>query len=426
MTNKRKKSFFNLPVCHSRRSRLLRDGKRRANQGGNPGGNLGSPLKDCGDDIAFSCKTDFKSRGSESQCHLSQFQLAMKEFKKSPKALICLYILVVLYAAAIFADVLAPYHYNNEDRQHSYAPPTKIHCIDKGQLHFPFVYAQTFSFDEFHKRVYQEDTTQKYSLRIFFKGDRYKFLGLISTDIHLFGVEAPGKLYLFGADSRGRDVFSRLLYGARISLSIGIIGVLISFILGLLVGGIAGYYGGVVDNILMRGCEMFMMVPGFYLMLALRSAVPENFSSLQVYFAVVVILSFIGWAGLARIIRGMSISLREREYVLAAKAMGLSDFAIITRHILPHTLSYSIVAIMLSIPGYILGEAALSLIGLGIQDPLASWGNMLTDAMNIAHIQFHPWILLPGLFIFITVISFNIVGDVLRDCFDPLMKGVEE
>ncbi|HQP10648.1 MAG TPA: ABC transporter permease, partial [Candidatus Omnitrophota bacterium] len=176
-------------------------------------------------------------------------------------------------------------------------------------------------------------------------------------------------------------------------------------------------------NILMRVCEMFMMVPGFYLLLALRAAVPDDFSSVQVYFSIIFILSFIGWAGLARIIRGMCLSLRERDYVLAAKSLGLSDAQIIVRHILPHTVSYSIFAVMLSIPGYILGESALSLIGLGIQDPFASWGNMLSDAMSIIRIQFAPWILFPAFFIFLTVMCFNVIGNALRDCLDPMLKG---
>src|SRR3989338_6798407 len=199
------------------------------------------------------------------------------------------------------------------------------------------------------------------------------------------------------------------------SLLSGLIGVFISFIIGLFIGGISGYYGGKIDNFLMRICEMFMMVPGFYLMLALRAAFPPNLSSMQIYLLIIIIFSFIGWASLARVVRGMSISLREREYVLAAKAIGLSDFAIIVKHILPHTLSYSIIAIMLSIPGYILGESALSLIGLGIQDPYASWGNLLSDSMSISQIRFHPWILIPGAFIFITVMAFNLLGDGLRD-----------
>ena len=358
--------------------------------------------------------------------HYSPFQLALDSFKKSKRGGFFLRLLIFLYGAAFFADFIAPYSYQEEARQHSYAPPTKIHMIDQGRFTRPFVYAQSLSFNENHERVYREDKSQRYSLRLFVPTQKYFILGIIPSMTRLWGVDVPGKIYLFGTDSRGRDIFSRLLYGARISLSIGLIGVLISFGLGLLVGGIAGYYGGIVDNILMRLCEMFMMVPGFYLMLALRSVVPDNFNSYQVYLSIVVILSFIGWAGLARIIRGMSLTLKEREYVLAAKMLGLSDFKIIIRHILPHTLSYSIVAIMLSIPGYILGEAALSLIGLGIQDPLASWGNMLSEAMSIAHIQLHPWVLMPGFFIFMTVMSFNIVGDVLRDCFDPLLKGIKE
>jgi len=217
-------------------------------------------------------------------------------------------------------------------------------------------------------------------------------------------------------------LYSRLLHGARISLSIGLIGVSISFSIGLILGGIAGYYGGKVDEIIMRMCEMIMMIPGFYLLLALRAAVPDDFDSVQVYFAIIVILSFIGWAGLARIIRGMCLSLKTNEYVLAAKAMGVSDIKIIIRHILPHTMSYSIIVIMLAIPGYIIGESGLSLLGLGIVDPYASWGNMLADAMSIVHVEFAPWILLPGLFIFITIVCFNVIGDALRDCLDPKFK----
>ena len=354
----------------------------------------------------------------------SQFQLALSNFNKNKAGVVCLMLIMLLYGGAIFADFLSPYSYKDEDRNYSYAPPTEIHFLDEGNFQ-PYVYGLTFSFDEFHKRVYTEDKTRKYRVKMFVQGESYKMLGITPFNIRLFGTEDGGRIHLFGADSRGRDIFSRLFYGGRVSLSIGLIGVSISFTIGLLVGGIAGYYGGKIDNIVMRICEMFMMVPGFYLMLALRSAVPDDFNSFQVYLSIVVILSFIGWAGLARIIRGMAISLRERDYILAAKACGLSDIRIIIKHILPHTLSYSIVAIMLSIPGYILGEAALSLIGLGIQDPIASWGNMLSDAMKIAHLKLHPWVLVPGLFIFITVMSFNVVGDTLRDCFDPLLKGEE-
>ncbi|MBF0478501.1 MAG: ABC transporter permease [Candidatus Omnitrophica bacterium] len=354
---------------------------------------------------------------------VSRWGLVWRNFSRKRWVLVCFIILVGLYAGALFADFLSPYAFDNENRNMSYAPPTKIRFMaDKGYITWPYVCPVSFTFDELHKRIYVEDRAHPAPLQIFFSGEEYNFLGVFKSKTHLFGVKEPARIYLFGADSRGRDLFSRLFYGGRISLTIGLIGVAISFALGLLVGGTAGYYGGKIDSVLMRICEMFMLVPGFYLMLALRSAVPDNFNSYQIYFSIVIILSLIGWAGLARIIRGMSISLRERDYVLAAKTMGLTDWQIITRHILPHTVSYSIVAVTLSIPGYILGEAALSLIGLGIQDPLPSWGNMLSDAMAIAHVQLHPWILIPGVYIFVTVMCFNVVGNRLRDCFDPLNK----
>lgn len=353
----------------------------------------------------------------------SQFDIAWQQFCRNRLAVLCGIVLISLYLAAAFADFLSPYSFKSEDRSLSYAPPSQIHLMHEGQFIGPFIYPVVLSFNEYRARIYSEDVSTPYPLQWFVRGDEYTFLGLFKTDLHLFGVDSPARLFLMGADSRGRDLFSRILYGARVSLSIGLIGVAISFTFGLLIGGIAGYFGGKVDSVLMRVCEMFMMVPGFYLLLALRAAVPDDFNSVQVYFAIVIILSFIGWASLARIIRGMCLSLRERDYVLAAKTMGMSDLRIIITHILPHTLSYSIFAIMLSIPGYILGESALSLIGLGIQDPYASWGNLLSDAMSIVRIQFAPWILWPAFYIFITVICFNIIGDALRDALDPLLKN---
>lgn len=354
------------------------------------------------------------------QKHRSELQIAMQGFWKNRIAVACLFLLALLYATALFAGFLSPYRYDNEQREFSYCPPMKVHIFtpDK-KLTRPFVYGVTLDFTEDHRRVYHEDLQAQYPIRLWVKGDPYRIMGIFPSDRHLFGVEAPGRLHLWGADSRGRDLLSRIFYGARISLSIGLIGVAISFMIGLLVGGAAGYYGGWVDQLLMRLCEMIMMVPGFYLLLALRAVVPADFNSVQVYFSIVVILSFIGWAGLARIIRGMCLSLRERDFVLAARTMGLSDFQIIRRHILPHTVSYSMIAVMLSIPGYILAESGLSLIGLGIQDPYASWGNLLSEAMSILRIQFAPWILIPGVFIFVTVMCFNVIGDALRDALDP-------
>lgn len=353
---------------------------------------------------------------------VSELGLHLRNFSKNRVAVLCVWMLFGLYAAALFADFLAPYTFKNEDRMYSYCPPSQIQWTRDGKVVRPFIGKVVLSYNELHARVYTADGQQIYPVRLFAKGEPYRLLGLIPTTRHLFGVEEPGRIYLLGADSRGRDIFSRILYGSRVSLSIGLLGVAISFTLGLLIGGIAGYYGGWVDGILMRVCEMLMMVPGFYLLLAFRSAVPENFTSLQVYCAIVVIFAFIGWPSLARIIRGMCLSLREREYVLAARTMGVSDLKIIISHLLPHTASYTIFAVMLSIPGYILGESALSLIGLGIQDPYASWGNMLSEAMSIVRIQIAPWILLPAAFIFVTVFCFNIIGDTLRDCLDPMLK----
>ncbi len=358
--------------------------------------------------------------------HLSEFQIALRGFTRNRLAVGCAWVLGALYAGALFAGFFAPYSFQNEDRNYSYAPPTQVKIFDNGRFVAPYVPDMNLTFNEYNARIYVIDSAQKYSIRFFVHGDTYRLFGIFPCRHHLFSVDSPGRIYLLGADARGRDVFSRLLYGAQISLSIGLIGVLISFAIGLIVGGISGYYGGRLDNFLMRLCEMVMMVPGFYLLLALRAAVPDNFNTVQVYFAIIIILSFIGWAGLARIIRGMCLSLREREYVLAAKGLGLSDIQIIVRHILPHTLSYSIFAVMLSIPGYILGESGLSLIGLGIQDPYASWGNMLSDAMSIVRIKFAPWILWPAFFIFLTVVCFNVIGDALRDCLDPMLKGEGE
>ncbi len=343
----------------------------------------------------------------------SLIQSAFASFRQNRVGMLCLWGLVILYGLAIFADFICPYAYQDEDRNFSYCPPTVVEFLDHGRLVVPFVYKRDLTFNAIHRRIYVIDYTQRYPLH-FFKSGR------------LFTVDAPGRLYLWGADARGRDLFSRIWYGARISLSIGLLGVFISFILGLLIGGIAGYYGGWVDSILMRLCEMFMMIPGFYLMLALRAAVPENFNSVQVYLSVVVILALIGWASLARIIRGMALSLRERDFVLAAKTLGVSDIGIIFKHILPQTISFSMATLMLTISSYILAEAGLSVVGLGIQDPIPSWGNLLSDAMEIVPVIFAPWILLPGLFIFIAVICFNVIGDSLRDAFDPMFREVKE
>ncbi|ACO02991.1 MAG TPA: ABC transporter permease [Persephonella sp.] len=342
--------------------------------------------------------------------------------KKNRLAYLSLYILGILYFLAIFADFIAPYPYDIQHRDTPYHPPTQIHFFDKeGNFHLrPFVYGYDLVDPVFKK--YRINYEKKYHIRFFVDGEKHYLLGFIPTKKHLFGVEEGGKIFLLGADHLGRDIFSRLLYGGRVSLSIGLVGVLLSFTIGAVVGGISGYFGGRIDNILMRISEIVMSFPGFYLMLALRAVFPITLSSVQVYFLIVVILSFIGWAGLARVIRGMVLSIREQEFVLAAKSYGASSLRIILRHIIPNTFSYLLIAATLSIPGYILGESALSLLGLGIQEPYASWGNMLSSARSISAISSYPWILAPGIAIFITILAFNLLGDALRDALDPKLR----
>ena len=341
--------------------------------------------------------------------------------KKNKIAYISLYVLLTLYFLAIFADFIAPYPFDKQHRDTPYHPPTQIHFFDeKGNFSLrPFVYEYKLVDPVF--KTYQIDYSKKHYIYFFVEGDKHYLLGFIPTNIHLFGVK-DGRIFLLGADKLGRDIFSRLLYGGRISLSIGVIGVLLSFSIGALVGGISGYFGGWIDNILMRISEVVMSFPGFYLMLALRAIFPITLSSVQVYFLIVIILSFIGWAGLARVIRGMVLSIREQEYVLAAKSYGASSLRIIVRHILPNTYSYLLISATLAIPSYILGESALSLLGLGIQEPYASWGNMLAAARNISAISSYPWILAPGVAIFITILAFNLLGDALRDALDPKLR----
>ncbi len=344
-----------------------------------------------------------------------------KYIKKNKLAHLSFYILIVLYFLAIFADFISPYPYDKQHRDTPYHPPTQIHFFDeKGNFHLrPFIYKYELVDPVF--KVYKINKKEKYPIYFFIEGDKHYLFGIIPTNIHLFGVK-KGKIFLLGADHLGRDIFSRLLYGGRISLSIGIVGVLVSFTIGAIIGGISGYFGGVVDNILMRLSEIIMSFPGFYLMLALRAVFPITLSSVQVYFLIVIILSFIGWAGLARVIRGMVLSIREQDFVTAAKSYGASPLRIIVKHILPNTYSYLLISATLAIPGYILGESALSLLGLGIQEPYASWGNMLSSARNVSAIASYPWILAPGVAIFIAILAFNLLGDALRDALDPKLR----
>ena len=352
----------------------------------------------------------------------SQLAISMRRLKRHTLARISAAILGIMYFSAIFADFIAPYPYDLQNKKKSYHQPTPIHFFSKEGFSLrPFVYDYKMEIDpDTFARRFVPNKEKKLHIHFFVKGKNHKLLGFIPTNKHLFGVKSTrGRIYLLGSDLYGRDIFSRILYGSRISLSIGLVGVAITFTIGLIMGGISGYFGGVVDNIMMRFSEMMMMMPGFYLLLALRAAFPLSMSSIQIYLMIIVILSFIGWAGLARVIRGLVLSIRQREYVQSALALGAGNLRIIVRHVLPNTFSYAIVSASLSIPGYILGESGLSLLGLGIREPQASWGNMLNVAINASAVKQYPWILIPGFVIFIAIMAFNFLGDGLRDAFDP-------
>jgi peptide/nickel transport system permease protein len=347
----------------------------------------------------------------------------VRSFLRHPLAVPGLVILGLLYVMTVFAEFIAPYHFDNGNRDISYVPPSRIHFVHQGRFSLrPFVYPYAYTFNSIFERVFVEYTARPYYVKIFARGDAVRLWGFLPIRRHLFGLGDDARncrIYLLGGDHVGRDLFSRIVYGSRVSMTIGLFGVMITSVLGFLVGGLSGYYGGRLDWTLMRLAECFMLIPGFFLMLALRSAFPMDLSSTEVYLLIVVIMSFIGWAELARVIRGMALSISNRDFVKSARAIGARDLRIIAVHVLPQTLSFAIVSMTLSIPGYILGESALSLIGLGIQDPQASWGNLLSAAMNVANIQYHPWILVPGVFIFLSVMAFNFVGDGLRDALDP-------
>jgi peptide/nickel transport system permease protein len=342
------------------------------------------------------------------------------QLKKSPLAIAGGTVLAIFYVLAAFAPFAAPYPQEEMDRTKYFHPPQTLHWVraDGSFSIRPFV--REMRLVDVGSFRYEEDSGRELPLRFFVRGYSYVLFGLIPSNLHLYGVDPPGRVQLLGTDSAGRDLVSRLLYGARISLTVGLVGIAISFTLGLLLGGIAGYFGGPVDTIIMRFTELLLSIPSLYLIIALRAVFPIDLPSHQVYLGIVAILAFIGWAGLARVIRGLVLSMRKNDYVTAAEALGFGRLRVIARHVLPNTMSYVIVAATLSIPGYILGEVVLSFLGVGVQEPSASWGNMLNQARSIRALTSFPWLLLvPGAAIFTTVMAFNFLGDGLRDALDP-------
>ncbi len=351
---------------------------------------------------------------------LSVRELMWRKFLHNRVAVVSGIVLIVIYVVMIFADFFSPYDWNRANEDHLYCPPQTLRFVDdEGRLSLrPFVYPvkgardlRTFRF------VYTEDRTRKAYVHFFVPGDPYTWFGK-EFRLHLFGVK-EGTLFLFGTDVRGRDMLSRILMGSRISLTIGLLGVTITVFLGSVIGTLSGYFGGRIDNAIQRVVEFIRSFPTLPLWMALSAALPPDWPSHMVYLGIVVVLSFIGWTGLAREVRGKILSLKTTDYVLAAEATGASTGRLDFVHMIPGVASHIMVIATLSIPIMILGESALSFLGLGIKPPLTSWGLLLAQAQRVEVMRLYPWMLAPGVFIFIVVLAFNFLGDGLRDAIDP-------
>ena len=356
----------------------------------------------------------------------SQWQLMWRKLRRHRLALVGATVLALLYLVAIFAEFFAPHDLFQRHNDFINAPPQRVRVLDEGRVRLPFVYPLVQTRNEVTlRREYTADTTRRLTLALFVRGDPYKLWGIFRTDVHFFGTRG-GEAFLLGTDRLGRGMLSRVIHGARISLSIGLLGVFISFVLGCILGGISGYYGGTPDLIVQRAIEFILSIPTIPLWMALSAALPANWPALRVYFAITVILALQGWAGLARVVRGKLLELREEDFVMAARIAGEGAGDIIRRHLLPSFMSYLIVNITLAIPGMILGETALSFLGLGLRPPVVSWGVLLKDAQNFRTVSIHPWLLIPGIFVVVTVLMFNFLGDGLRDAADPYTNEARE
>lgn len=367
-----------------------------------------------------------KQKSQEDYYLASQWVLMGRKLKRHKLARVSMLILGILYFGALFGQFIAPYGLEEFDGLYRNSAPTKIYWIHEGEYVGPYVckLQKTINKTDFSVTI-TEDITEYYPIELFVHGSEYKFLGLFKTDIHLFGVGegskggTGAKLMLFGADSLGRDLFSRVLYGSQVSLTIPFASAIISFFLGILIGSLSGYFGGTFDIIVQRVIEVIGAVPQIPLWMALSVAIPAGISTIKMYFYMTLILSFINWTGMARVVRGKMLSLKNEDYVMSARLSGVSTWNIIWKHLVPGFMSYLIVSMTLSIPGSIVGETSMSYLGLGIKSPATSWGVLLQEASAVTEIASHPHKLIPIIFVTITVLAFNFLGDGLRDAADP-------
>jgi peptide/nickel transport system permease protein len=353
-----------------------------------------------------------------------QWKLVWWKFRKHKLALISGVLVALIYLIALFADFLAPADPSLSNSNYLYAPPQPLHLVNKPGSFSLYVDGYTSQVDlESLRREFVVDPTTQIRLKFFSHGWPYKLLGLFKTDRHLFGTEDPTQTaYLLGADRLGRDLFSRMILGTRVSMSIGLAGVFLSLILGIFLGGISGYYGGTLDDLIQRLIDFLRSIPSIPLWMGLAAAMPLSWPAGRVYFAITVILSLLGWTSLARVVRGRFLSLREEEFVTAARLDGASQWRIIFRHMLPAFTSHLIASMTLAIPGMILSETSLSFLGLGLREPVVSWGVLLQDAQDIRSIATAPWLMIPALAVVVSVLTLNFFGDGLRDAADPYTR----
>jgi peptide/nickel transport system permease protein len=353
----------------------------------------------------------------------SQWKLVWWRFRKHRLAIVGTVIVLLIYLIALFAEFVAPFTPDAFDADYTYAPPQRLHFFDDDGLGL-YVYGYRSELnEETLVRTFVVDESKKIPVRLFARGNEYEMWGLIKSDLHLLGpVEKGAPMYLLGANDQGQDMLSRIVFGARVSMSIGLVGVALSFVFGVFLGGISGYYAGATDTVIQRLIELLMSIPTLPLWLGLSAALPPEWSPLRVYFGITIILSLIGWTDLARVVRGRFLSLRGEDFVMAAELDGSSKPRIILRHMLPSFASHVIASLTLAVPAMILAETALSFLGLGLQPPIVSWGVLLQEAQNIRSVATAPWLLLPGFAVIIAVLALNFMGDGLRDSADPYAR----